>query len=325
MRELALLATRAAQIRRDQAAYRSAAAWTERAIDEASRAGADDALAEGRSMQLLLRAQRGEPWNAEDVTDTLTLIDRCGTQRLKAWTANTIGMTAYFAGQWDAARSFYAEAEEAQLRIGNDLGAAVGAANQGEILVQQGRSTEARAILVPALRTLVAAKATSFASFALSLLARAEMLDGEYRRAIDHLGEARALAVEMGETDEATSIQALAVECLVLCGDAQNALDIVEQARAEVAASLATLAAWPALERARSSALLAVGRAAEAHQVLRASLQIARDRGNEYETQASLAALLRAGAGVDAAESADWEAERAGLADKLGIVSLSTV
>ena len=322
LRLLAVLAARGARVRQDQGSYRSARMWTRRAVDEATRAQADDALAEARAIGLVLRAQAGERWNSREVIETLTLIERSGTQRMKAWTANAVGMSAYFAGAWDAARTYYAQAEESTRRIGHDLGAAVCAANQAEILVQQHRSTEAREILAATLRTLVASKATSFVSFALALLARAEMIDGDYARALDHLREARELAVDMGETDEVVGIQATAVECLLASGDAQGALSIVEETRAEVATSLDTLAARPALERAYGLALAATSHNGDGARVLRESLEIARVRGSDYEIQASLAALVRTGSAEDPVEAQAWEAERRQLADQLGILEL---
>ena len=175
-------------------------------------------------------------------------------------------------------------------------------------------------MLEPALRVLVAAKATSFVSFALALYARAAMLDGDYAVAIDRLGEARALAVEMGETDEALSIQAFAAECLVLAGAPDGALQVVERARGEAAASLHTLTAEPGLHRARGIALVAVGRTEDGFAALHHALRVAQERFSNYEVQESLAALLRAGAASDELEAMSWEATRLELAGALGIL-----
>lgn len=320
LRQLALLAARAARVRQDQAGYRAARTWTHRAVDEATRARADDALAEARAVSLVLRAQAGERWDPTEVTETLALIERSGTQRRKSWTANAIGMSAYFAGEWDAARAYYAQAEQATRRIGHDVGAAVCAANQAEILVQQNRSTEARKILGPTLRTLRAAKASSFVSFALALLARAELIDGDPERAMDHLREAHELAVEMGETDEAVAIQAAVAECLLASGDAEEALRVVEETRGEVGPALDTLAALPALDRAHGRALVATGRAADGVRVLRGALGVALERGSDYEAQACLAALVSSEAAANGLEARGWEASRRQLAERLGIL-----
>ena len=293
--------------------------WAERAVREAQAAPDSVAeLAEARGIRSAAGAvgpavgRRGDRRDAGPVRDG-------GSQREKAWAANTIGMCAYFAGRWDDARAYYEQAEEANRRIGHEYAAAVSAANRAEVLVQQGRADEALAVLDPALLVLVATKATSYISFALALYARAELLLGDYARALERLGEARALAIEMGETDEALGIAAVAVECLVRAGEPAEGLGFAGSVLASMSDAIGDASAAPALLRARGLALAALGRRDEAAAAIGQGLALAQERVTSFEIHECLSALLEIAAG-DAGQAEVWSVERADLARQLGIV-----
>jgi tetratricopeptide (TPR) repeat protein len=230
-------------------------------------------------------------------------------------------MCAYFAGHWDTAVEFYAEAEQASRQIGRDHDAAAVAANRAEIMVQQGRIDEAVPVLAAAIRVLLAAQATSFLGFAMTVFGRAALAQGHYAEAMSRFGEARALCLEMGEIDESLTIDALAAECHLRSGDFAEALAFGTHAMNRAKQVGDDASATPLLHRVRGEALIAIGRLADGHATLRASLAAARERHAANEVEASLAALLKAGAAVDDAESAAWRSEWAELVDKLGIVT----
>lgn len=317
LRLRAELAEEAAIVRYDQGAFEAAATWARRCVEEARQAG--DALTEARAIGVaaVLAALRGHPWDSSSLDDALRRFDEAGDLHNKARFLNKLGMAAYFAGEWDDAVRHYLEAERAATKIGRDHDGAMTAVNLAEVLIQQGSFEDAEAALVPAIRVLRAARASGFLCFALSLSGRAALARGATDEARSHLAEAKALAGEMGEMDEAITVETLLAGCLLRDGDVTDALATVDAILLDAAGDAS---AGPELRRLRGEALLLLGRGSEGHAELRAALALARKHGARHEVEASLRALLRHGAAHDADEAAAWAAERDDLADHLGVV-----
>ncbi|MDT4936975.1 MAG: hypothetical protein QOG80_646, partial [Pseudonocardiales bacterium] len=319
-RLLTMLAQRGASIRYDQGAYKAALVWARRAIDEARSAGDSVAEAHALALSSLLAAAAGMEVDEASMRHAIELYDRIDDYRGKARAANFFGVCAYFQGNWDAAVSYYAEAERASRHIGRDHDAAAAATNRAEVLVQQGRIDEAEPVVATAGRVLLGARATSFLGFATTVHARVALAHGDYPAAMDRLAEARSLCLEMGETDEALTIDALAAECLLRSGAPVDALSYAEVALAQVSEMGGEVTAEPALHRVLGEALLAGGwTGGEA--ALRESLACARRRGARNEIERSLDTLLRHGIATDEDEELSWRAESAELAVMLGIVA----
>jgi tetratricopeptide (TPR) repeat protein len=322
LRLRAELAERGALIRYDQGAYKAAMVWAKRAVREAELAGDKYVAARSTGVSAVLGALAGQAWDEFAVRESLDLYEQIGDQRGKARASNTFGMCAYFAGHWDTAVEFYAVAEQASRQIGRDHDAAAVAANRAEILVQQGRIEESVPVLAAAIRVLLAAQATSFLGFAMTVFGRAALAQGNYDEAMDRFGEARALSLEMGEIDESLTIDALAAECHLRSGEIAEALTFATHTMERAKQVGDDASAEPLLHRVRGEALIAMGRVADGHATLRASLAAARERHAANEVEASLATLLKAGAAADDAESAAWRSEWSELVERLGIVTV---
>ncbi|PZS31667.1 MAG: hypothetical protein DLM58_11330 [Pseudonocardiales bacterium] len=320
LRLLAELAERGALIRYDQGAYKTAMVWAQRAVREAKEAGDPLIEARGRGVAAVLAALAGLPWDEAAVEESLDLYEQIGDQRGKARACNTFGMCAYFAGRWDTAVRYYADAEQASRQIGRDYDAAAVAANRAEVLVQQGRIDEAVPVLAASIRILLAANATSFLGFAMTVYGRAALARGEYVEAMERFGEARALCLQMGEIDEALTIDALAAECHLRAREFTEAVAVADATMARAQRDCPGASAEPLLHRVRGEALIAMGRVRDGHAALRASLATARERRATNEVEVTLAALLRAGTPSDDEELASWRAEWSDLVAKLGIV-----
>jgi class 3 adenylate cyclase/tetratricopeptide (TPR) repeat protein len=314
------LAERGALIRYDQGAYKAAMVWAKRAVREAELAGDRFVAARSAGVSAVLGALAGQAWNEAAVRESLQLYEQIGDQRGKARASNTFGMCAYFAGHWDTAVQFYAEAEHASRQIGRDHDAAAVAANRAEILVQQGRIDEAVPVLAAAIRVLLAANATSFLGFAMTVSGRAALAQGHYADAMSRFGEARALCLEMGEIDESLTIDALAAECHLRSGELAEALAFAEHTMGRAREVGDDASAEPLLHRVRGEALITMGRLADGQATLRAGLAAARQRHAANEVEATLATLLKTGAAADAAERAAWRSEWSDLVEKLGII-----
>jgi tetratricopeptide (TPR) repeat protein len=316
----ARLAECGAQIRYDQGAYKAALVWARRAGDEARAAGDPVTESHALATTAVLSAAAGLPLDESTMRYAMSLYERIEDYRGKARAANMFGMTAYFAGNWDAAVTYYAEAEQASRRIGRDHDAALVAVNRAEVLVQQRRVHEAEPVVVNALRILVGANATSFLGFATTIYARVLLGKQEFGSAMDRLAEARRLCVEMGETDETLTVDALIAETLLRSGAPEDALSYAEVALAQIAELTGEATAEPALHRVVGEALAASG-SPRGEESLRRALECARKRGAQNEIEESLEALLRFGVAEGEDESVRWRAEAAELARTLGIVS----
>jgi tetratricopeptide (TPR) repeat protein len=318
LRVLAVLCRRGASIRYDQGAYRAGGVWARRAVAEARRAGDEVEEAYAAAMAALLDAVTGQPIDEDVVRRTLDHHERVGDLRGKLHAANIFGMCAYFAGDWDTALGYYAEAERAARDCGRDVDAATTTVNRAEVLVQQGRMSEAEPIVAAAVRVLVAAEATSFLSFALSIHGRIALAQGDFDAAMERLRSARAMAEEMGEADELITADALIAQCRLEAGQAGEALSAADGALARAGQESS---AEPALHRTRGQALLALGQVAEGELALRQALRTARARKSRSDVELSLAALLAADAATDETEMAEWERESRELVVQLGIVT----
>jgi tetratricopeptide (TPR) repeat protein len=295
--------------------------WGERALAEARLAG--DPPLEARLLANLVAwaALNGEPRDESEVRRALAMSEQTGDLRGVARTANRLGVAAYYVGRWSEAVDYYAIAENASREIGRDFDAAAVAANRAEVLLQQGRVDDAGDALRPAIRVLTASRAASFLAFGLELQGRVTLAHGEVDEAMAILQRARALCVEMGETDGELNIDAHLARCHLRADRLTDALDLVDASLARAARSRDDATASPLLHRIRGEVLFALGRLGDAITEFRTALTAARTKDTNFDVEASLRLLLRYGAALDAAEADAWRTERAALADALGIVA----
>ena len=95
---------------------------------------------------------------------------------------NNLGAFEYFRGDWDEAASLYARGRDARLATGNDVDAAIGTINIGEILADQGRYEEGRTQLDRGAPGLRAASYRYGIAYATMLLGRLESRTGRSPR-----------------------------------------------------------------------------------------------------------------------------------------------
>ncbi len=319
LRLRAQLAERSASVRYDQGAYRTGIGWARRAVDEARQAGDLETEARGLGLGAVLAAVGGGAAEDEMLRRSLELYEQIGDLRGKARAANVFGMCAYFAGQWDVAVGYYAQAEQASRQIGRDFDAAAAAANRAEILVQQGHIEAAGPVLAATVPVLRAARATSFLGFALTIAGRLDLARGAYGDASDRLGDARSLCAEMGEVDEILTIDALVADCHLRAGKFDEALAGATATTERMVRDTASAA--PLAHRVRGEALIGLGQFTDGAAELRTALVAARHRRADYEVVATLQALLRCRVATDENERRTWIDEAQELSASLGIVS----
>jgi class 3 adenylate cyclase/tetratricopeptide (TPR) repeat protein len=216
---------------------------------------------------------------------------------------NQLGYSAYFDGRWDDAVSSYRQAEQLYQRLGDLPNAAVNDANVAEILVDQGRLDEAEVALQRALRIWRASGADNDAAFGLALLGRVHARQGRYDEAERLLDDARRRFSEQGARAEVVDADAYLAECLLLRGQAAEALSKAEATLAAAVRLSDQPAQAPLLYRIVAGSHDALGDDDAADLAYSRALELARRRKADHELAFTVAAMAararRTGTPVD--------------------------
>ncbi|HEY7583967.1 MAG TPA: adenylate/guanylate cyclase domain-containing protein [Acidimicrobiia bacterium] len=287
---VARLTALSAQLRQLQELPRSAVVLAEKAMAEAREADEQEALA--RSYQVLDAAYSmlGQPSKAVFGQEALAIYERLGDLPGVAIVTNNLGGQAYFAGTWDIALSYYAQAQDAFRRAGNEPEAATAGANIGEVLVSQGKLAEAEPMLTESVRVLRAHNLIDAAIFAELQLARLQLLRGREETAMSMLTEIGAEAAAVGQTHSVVEAAIYRAQGLVTQGQPDTALEVLGDAVRNGSGEADVYGC--ALARVEATALAALGRIDEAAKSIEAGLKQARAEGLVYDE----ALLLRADA-----------------------------
>lgn len=306
-----------AVVRMTQDRPREALANAQEAARLARLTGEDEALARAYLILDWAYLVLGEPKKAVHGPESLEISLRIGDLDQAGFIMNNLGGMAYFDGRWDEAVTWYAESRKAFRRAGNDVGAAFAGANTGEVLVSQYRFDEAEPVLREAIRVLRASGSAKEATFAETQLARLLTERGEHDEAHNMLRRIHAEAEARGQTIITLEAALYLARLRVLQGDPGGALGVLESAEGAAGADAVVFAS--ALARTRASALIAIGRLAEAKKVVEGGLAEARRQGLDYEEALllRLANEVALSAGQDAEPNRTNEAEA--LFERLGI------
>jgi len=231
----------------------------------------------------------------------MALVRRCGI-------LSQLGARAYYAGQWDLAISRYEQACEAGTRGGDVWLVAVVRSNIGEVMVEQGRFTEAEPILQEAVEVFRAADTPSPWAFAEVLLGRLCARSGRPQDSAEHFDVAERLYGRLHLDADLAELMLWRADAAVVRGDAGAALALLEGAPG--------LGSLPL--RTRGLALLRLEDAAAGTEVLREAVTTARS-GSPFELYCCLQALQRSPL-LTAAERAEARGEVLELERRLSIV-----
>ncbi|HEX5718596.1 MAG TPA: AAA family ATPase, partial [Thermoanaerobaculia bacterium] len=302
-----------AQLRQFQQHPRKALNLARQAMAEAEESGEPEALA--RSYQVLDAAYNmlGQPSQAVFAPKALEIYERIGDLPGVAIVTNNLGGQAYFEGRWDAAVDFYARAQDAFRRAGNELEVATTGANIGEVQVSQGKFHEAEEVLTEAIRISRAHKALDAAIFAELQLARLKLSRGD-QDAMDVLARIRSEALAVGHTQSAVEASIYIGLGLVKAEDPEAALDLLTEAEG-VSGGEAELYG-SSVARVKALALAKLGRLQDATDVAMKGLARAREQGLMYEEALLLRTMAEIATEGDRKELLE-EADR--LLQQLGV------
>ncbi len=321
----AQLMTWYAAVRQAQGQSREAVIWCEKAIAEARASGDRDAEAHALFTLDSAWVWLGRTDLATHSHEALAIYDEVGDLGGKAVVLNNLGAFEYFRGAWDEAAFLYAEGRDARLATGNEVDAAIGTINIGEILADQGRYEEGRHQLIDALRVLRAASYRYGIAYATMLLGRLDARTGSFEEAHEHFVSARSEFTDIGLHFDASEVDSMVAECLVLEGRSQEALELagrlvdgMEEQGSPRGVAL--------VQRVRGYALLQADDLAGARAAFEASRESALELKADYELVLTLVALVKlAELTGDRTAAAAWHSQIAALSDQLGITALPEV
>ena len=228
----------------------------------------------------------------------LAIFEELGDLSRQAAALNNLGAAAYFSGDWTAAIAYYERSAEASRRSGNEVQAALGAMNTGELLVNQGRLDEAEPILQEALRVLQASGSDA-AHFAEMQFGRVALERGDLRLAERLMTHAQQDAAAIGQWESAREAAIHLARCHLQRGDPAQALETLRAAQRTARGEAALYDVLAA--EVETMILIELDLLEEARGVYEAAVADARRQGLVFE----LALLLLAGAAIDARAGTD--------------------
>lgn len=314
-----LLTTSRAEIPFYQGRISQAIKWSKQALEEAEALG--DRTNMGRAYYVLMNAYNDlhDPQARKYGELALSIFQEEQNLRLQANVLNSLGIAAYFRGEWEDALKLYRESKDALERTGHVLGAAIAANNLAEILSDQGKLQEAESIFKDALSTTKAASHGRLIHAIASNLGRAAARAGRFDEASALLEEGVAGFRELGDGHNAALTEARMAESYILEGQAQAGLTLANRILATDPPGLGSL-----LHRTIGYAQAQAGNLDESRKSLEESLRLAREAGERFEIALSLEALARLSM-LRGDDPSPYEAESRKIFDQLWVASTPRV
>ncbi len=321
----AQLMTWYAAVRQAQGRSREAVSWCGLAIDEARTHGDRDAEAHALFTLDQALVWLGQNDVATHSQEALAIYGELGDLAGQAVVLNNLGAFEYFRGGWDRAVALYARGRDARLATGNEVDAASGTINIGEILADQGRYEEAREQILGALHVLRAADYRYSIAYSAMLLGRLESRTGSFEEAHRHFDEARDGFTASGLHFDAAEVDSMVAECLALEGRSQEALELASPLVATMVEQ-GSPRGVALVERVRGYALVQQGHLDAARVAFEASRDSALELKADYELALTLDALHSlADLQGDRDRAQELEGRIADLVEQLGMVSMPEV
>ncbi len=157
----------------EQGHHRRAITWCTRAVEQAELADEKDALANALAVLDWAHMELGTLEEPTNWTRGLALMEELGDLQGQGRMLNSLGIFAYFRGQWDDAIELYGRAQQMARRVGNAVHLAIFEGNMAEIALDQGRAEEAERLFESVARTCRAAGHRSGEAHVTGSLARA--------------------------------------------------------------------------------------------------------------------------------------------------------
>lgn len=289
--------------------------WAERAIDHARDAGEREAVAYGHLLLVAAATFDVELDAAKHAATALKQFRATGERHLEGKVLNNLGIVQYFGGEWAEAADSYRAAAEAFAASGDVVEESNARNNLAEVLSDQGHVEAASAHFADSLQLWTIAGYAIGVAVATSNLGRARVRSGAFAEGLALLETARTQFSDLGAGTYALDTSARLAEAMVLAGDPERAVELLDELDADPGSSFPAVAV--ARLRVRGWAMISLGRVEEASALLLRAAQEANAAEIPFEEVLSLRGLELTG-------DADADRHRSAadaLAGRLGIVA----
>jgi class 3 adenylate cyclase/tetratricopeptide (TPR) repeat protein len=277
----------------DEGRQRLAIRWCQRAIDEATRHGEREALAQAYVILGWVHVNLGDPEGTQHFERALAVFEELGHLPGQMKVTNNLAGIAYLEGRWDEMRQRLLQTLETCQRIGFQYMVANTQLNLGILLCDQGRLDDAAELFDAACRIYQAAGDRSGIAEAQRNLARVAARSGRFDEARTLIGGARSSFADLGAEVELIDTLAVDAECELLDGDAHRATEVIVEALARDRALGGISAQSSLLHLLRGYALMRTGELPAARDALEESLAVGRAREMDYDVALSCRALVQ--------------------------------
>ncbi|HET9671150.1 MAG TPA: tetratricopeptide repeat protein, partial [Casimicrobiaceae bacterium] len=292
-RLLAELSSWCAQLFHYQGHNAEAIEWAERSVRESEAAGDKNWLGEAYYVMSMAHAQLGKEGARALMERSLEAFQQTENLARQAGVVLNLGAVCHWEGQWDEALAFYERGREANLKVGNRVGAGIARLNTSEILVDRGEWSEAETLLLETLPLWKASQYRYFLAACLSVLGRASLRLGRKEEALARLEEAKASFQHVGAEEEIPSVDARIAECWLELDRLDDVIALTSAMIERASESQATARMIPLVQRLHAHALLKQGDLWGARDALEASLAVAREKRNLFETLLTTLSLIQ--------------------------------
>ena len=266
--------------------------WAQRAIAEAEAMNDPEALGSAYFVMGWAHGDLGKE-DAEALwTRSLEAYRRAGNLERQAGLLLNLGVACGWEGHWDKAISYFKQAREESLKIGNMADAELARIDIAELLTNRGDLAEAEMLLKESLPIWRALNYRYFLGACLTLLGRVALRARRLDAALSLLEEAKTHFLHTGSQPDALDVDVRIAECRVLMGEPDAALELARGALARAGTPQGIAKIAPMLERVRGQALLQRRDLAGARRALDASLAAGRIRRDIFEVSLTLLALI---------------------------------
>jgi tetratricopeptide (TPR) repeat protein len=299
--------------------YAEAVGWASRAIPEAKRGRAPDALAEAYKILDLALWESGRSDKATHGELALTIYDQLGDLRNQALVLNNMGAIAHDRSRWEESSTLYRRGLALADQIGDRSLGALMKFNLTEILIDRGLLDEAESLIREVIRLWKAAGAEADVAEANRELARILARRGRFDEAGSLLEATRAYQAHEGIVAEVLRTDVRRGEVMLLEGRAEDALEVLRSSERIAATTDGGAVVETSIARLEGCALLQLGRTEAARDLLERALHRARENGERLEEALALDALIELASHEGAAMDQELVDARAVALRDLGV------
>ena len=266
--------------------------WAGRGVAEAEAADDKNWLGEAYYVMAAAYGQLGKEGAQALMERSLQAFQACGNLARQAGVVLNLGVICQWEGRWDDALSFLQQGREANLQVGNRVGAALAQINTAEILVDRGEWAEGEALLLDTLPLWKASQYHYFLAACLSVLGRVSLRLGRVDEALSRLQESKRHFVELGAEEEVPAVDARIAECYIESDKSDEALSLLQELLGRSESSKAVVRLMPLLQRLQGHALMRQGDLWGARDALDASLAAAKDGSDRFDALLTMLSLI---------------------------------